>query len=119
MGAMAVTRTKVEEFRFLAQECRATALTLSTEQARAEMLPMADVCDRVAAHPTHGNDGPEAGAVSDFHDEIKLSGLIDRGIDWNSLPPPALGKCDHQGVRCRRRHQPSRRWLSLRVPHRR
>jgi hypothetical protein len=83
MGAMAVTRTKVEEFRFLAQECRATALTLSTEQARAEMLPMADVCDRVAAHPTHGNDGPEAGAVSDFHDEIKLSGLIDRGIDWN------------------------------------
>jgi hypothetical protein len=74
MGAMAVTRTKVEEFRFLAQECRATALTLSTEQARAEMLPMADVCDRVAAHPTHGNDGPEAGAVSDFMTRSNLVG---------------------------------------------
>jgi pyruvate-formate lyase len=53
MGAMAVTRTKAEEFRRLAQECRATAQTLSTEQARAEMLAMADVCDRVAAQPTH------------------------------------------------------------------
>jgi len=44
-----VTRTKMEEFRRLAQECRATALILSTEQARAEMLAMADVCERVAA----------------------------------------------------------------------
>jgi pyruvate-formate lyase len=63
MGAMAVTRTKAEEFRRLAQECRATAQTLSTEQARAEMLAMADVCDRVAAQPTHGTDVSEAGAV--------------------------------------------------------
>ena len=55
-GAMAVTRTKAEEFRRLAQECRATAQTLSTEQARAEMLAMADVCDRVAVQPTHGTD---------------------------------------------------------------
>ena len=62
MGAMAVTRTKAEEFQRLAQECRATAQTLSTEQARAEMLAMADVCDRVAAQPTHGNDVSEAGA---------------------------------------------------------
>ena len=53
MGAMAVTRTKAEEFRRLAQECRATAQTLSTEQARAEMLAMADVCDPVAAQATH------------------------------------------------------------------
>jgi hypothetical protein len=44
---MAVTRTKAEEFGRLAQECRATAQTLSTEQARAEMVAMADVCDRV------------------------------------------------------------------------
>jgi pyruvate-formate lyase len=58
---MAVTRTKEEEFRRLAQECRATAQTLSTEQARAEMLAMADVCDRVAAH--YGTDVSEAGAV--------------------------------------------------------
>src|SRR5262245_60104760 len=48
-GAMAVTHTKAEEFRRLAQECRATAQTLSTEQARAEMLAMADVCDPVVA----------------------------------------------------------------------
>jgi hypothetical protein len=53
---MAVTRTKPEEFRRLAQERRATALILSTEQARAEMLAMADVCDRVAAQPTNGTD---------------------------------------------------------------
>jgi pyruvate-formate lyase len=48
---MAVTRTKAEEFRRLAQECRATAQTLATEQARAEMLAMADVCDHAAAQP--------------------------------------------------------------------
>jgi hypothetical protein len=47
MGTMTVTRTKSEEFRRLAQECRATAQTLSTEQARTEMLAMAEVCDRV------------------------------------------------------------------------
>jgi len=32
MGMMAVARTKAEEYRHLAQECRATAQTLSTEQ---------------------------------------------------------------------------------------
>ena len=58
-----MTRTKPEEFRRLAQECRATAQTLSTEQARAEMLAMADVCDRAAAQPTHGADVSDAGAV--------------------------------------------------------
>ena len=58
-----MTRTKAEEFRRLAQECRATAETLSTELARAEMLAMADVCDRVAAQPTHGTDVSETGAV--------------------------------------------------------
>jgi hypothetical protein len=59
---IAVTRTKAEEFGHLAQECRATAQTLSTEQARAEMLAMADVCDRVAAQQTDGTDLSEAGA---------------------------------------------------------
>ena len=58
---MAVTGTKPDEFRRLAQECRATAQTVSTEQARAEMLAMADVCDRVVAH--HAPDVSEAGAV--------------------------------------------------------
>jgi hypothetical protein len=53
---MIVTRTKAEEFRRLTQERRATALILSTEQARAEMLAMADVCDRVAAQQSRGTD---------------------------------------------------------------
>ena len=72
MGAMAVTRTKAEEFRCLAQECRATAETLSTELARTEMLAMADVCDRVAAH--HGTDGSEAGAVVRMMTRSKVVG---------------------------------------------
>jgi hypothetical protein len=55
MGGHGVTRTKAEEFRCLAQECRATAETLSTELARTEMLAMANVCDRVAAQQTHGD----------------------------------------------------------------
>jgi hypothetical protein len=59
----AETRTKAEEFLRLAQECRATAQTLSTEQARAEMLAMADVCDRVAAQPTDGTDVSETGVA--------------------------------------------------------
>ncbi|TMJ79015.1 MAG: hypothetical protein E6G76_29105 [Alphaproteobacteria bacterium] len=67
---MAVTGTKMEEFRRLAQECRAPALTLSTEQARAEMLAMADVCDRVAAQPTNGTDVRKQGG-GQIDDEIK------------------------------------------------
>jgi pyruvate-formate lyase len=55
-GEMAVTGTKPDEFRRLAQECRATAQTVSTEQARAEMLAMAEVCDRAAAQQTQGTD---------------------------------------------------------------
>jgi pyruvate-formate lyase len=58
---MAVTRAKAEEFRRLAEECRAMAQTLSTDHARAEMLAMADVCDRVVA--PHAPDISEAGAV--------------------------------------------------------
>jgi pyruvate-formate lyase len=54
---MPMTRTK--EFRRLAQECRVTAQTLSTEQARAEMLAMADVCDRVAAQQSRRTDVPK------------------------------------------------------------
>jgi hypothetical protein len=61
MGKMTVTRTKSEEFRRLAQECRATAQTLSTEQARAEMLAMAEVCDPVAPEQNDGTDLSEAG----------------------------------------------------------
>jgi pyruvate-formate lyase len=64
MRTIAVMRTKSEEFRRLAQECRVTAQTLSTEQARAEMLAMAEVCDRVAAQQTHGTDLSEAATSS-------------------------------------------------------
>jgi len=49
---MVVTRAKAEEFRWLAE---------ATDHARAEMLAMADVCDRVVAH--HAPDVSEAGAV--------------------------------------------------------
>jgi hypothetical protein len=52
---MAVTGNKSEAFRRLAQECRATAQSVSTEQARAEMLAMAEVCDG-AAQQTQGTD---------------------------------------------------------------
>ena len=64
MGTMTVRRTRSQEFRRLAQECRATAQTLSTEQARTEMLAMAEVCDRVVAQQTHVTDLSEAGASS-------------------------------------------------------
>jgi hypothetical protein len=77
-GTMAVTRTKEEEFRRLAQECRATAQTLSTELARAEMLAMAAVCGGSLWHRCFGSRG--GGQIDD---EIKLSGLIDRAVDWN------------------------------------
>ena len=58
---MAVTRIKAEEFRRLAQECRTTAQAVSTEQARVEMLAMAEVCDRAATQQT-GSDLSGAGA---------------------------------------------------------
>jgi hypothetical protein len=71
-------RTKSEEFRRLAQECRVTAQALSTEQARAEMLAMAEVCDRVAAQQTHGTDltkqvsrqGPTSSSAATAYDCI-------------------------------------------------
>jgi pyruvate-formate lyase len=69
-----VTRTKAEEFLRLAQECRATAQTLSTEQARAEMLAMADVCDRVAAQPTDGTGVSETEAVVRLMTSSNLAG---------------------------------------------
>ena len=59
-----MARTKAEEYRRLAQECRATARTLSTEQARAEMLAMAEVCESVSAQQKplleNPNEKPES-----------------------------------------------------------
>jgi hypothetical protein len=95
---MAVTRTKAEEFRRLAQECRATAQTLSTEQARAEMLAMADVCDRVVAQQTHGTDLSEAGAP------VGLGGCHSR----------ILGSMDGNTGPLRRRHSGKGRAVPVR-----
>jgi hypothetical protein len=53
---VAVTRTKADEYRRLARECRATMRTLSTEEARAHMLAMAEVWERLAAQQDHGTD---------------------------------------------------------------
>jgi hypothetical protein len=45
---MAVTRSTAEEYRRLAQECRAMARSVSTEEARAALLEMAQVWLRLA-----------------------------------------------------------------------
>jgi len=88
-----VTRTKPEEFRRLAQECRATAQTLSTEQARAEMLAMADVCDRVAAQPTHGADVSDAGAVVRLMTRSTVLGWSTGAVDWNQAAATQQRHC--------------------------
>jgi hypothetical protein len=44
----AVTRKKAEEYRRLAQQCRAMACTLSNAQARVSALQMAQVWQRLA-----------------------------------------------------------------------
>ena len=68
-----MTGTKPDEFRRLAQECRATAQTVSTEQARAEMLAMAEVCDRAAAQQTQGTDLSGATAQQNMTAFAKLA----------------------------------------------
>jgi hypothetical protein len=59
---MAVTRIKAEEYRRLAQECLATARTVSTEEARANLLAMAQVWQRLADQQDHGSDLTKAPA---------------------------------------------------------
>jgi hypothetical protein len=69
----AVTRKKAEEYRRLAQECRAMACTLSSAEARVSALQMAQVWQRLA-------------------DEQ------DRNPDLAERPPPATGRGQIQPV---------------------
>jgi hypothetical protein len=56
----AVTRSKAQEYRELARECRKLAGTVSTEEGRAHLTAMADVWERLAAQQEQGSDLSEA-----------------------------------------------------------
>jgi hypothetical protein len=56
---MAVTRSKAEGYRRLAQQCLAMAHTVSTEEARASLVAMAQVWQRLADEQVHGSDFTE------------------------------------------------------------
>jgi hypothetical protein len=51
-----MTRSKAQEYRSLAQECRALARTLSTDEGRAQLMAMADVWERLADQQEQGSD---------------------------------------------------------------
>ena len=51
-----MTRTKAQEYRSLAQECRALARTLSTDEGRAQLIAMAEVWERLADQQGQGSD---------------------------------------------------------------
>jgi hypothetical protein len=54
-----VTHRKAEEYRHLAQECLALALTVSTLDARASLVAMAQVWQRLADEQEQGSEfGP-------------------------------------------------------------
>jgi hypothetical protein len=56
-----VTHRKAEEYRRLAQECLALALTLSTLDGRASLVAMAQVWQRLANEQEQGSElGPIA-----------------------------------------------------------
>jgi hypothetical protein len=56
-----VTHTKAAEYRRLAQECLAMALTLSTLDGRASLVAMAQVWQRLADEQEQGSEfGPIA-----------------------------------------------------------
>lgn len=55
-----MTRSRAEEYRRLAQECRATAGTTSTEEGRAHLLAMAQVWETLADQQDQGSDLTEA-----------------------------------------------------------
>jgi hypothetical protein len=57
-----VTRTKAEEYRRLAQECLAMARTVSTEEARADLMTMAQVWHRLANEQDQRSDLAETPA---------------------------------------------------------
>jgi hypothetical protein len=57
-----VTRSKAEEYQRLAQECLAMARTVSTEEARANLVAMAEVWQRLADQQSEGTDLAEVSA---------------------------------------------------------
>ena len=61
---MAVTRTRAEEYRRLAQECLAASRTVSTEEARTSLVAMAQVWKRLADEQDQGTDLAEVSAPS-------------------------------------------------------
>jgi hypothetical protein len=52
---MALTRSKAEGYRRLAQQCLAMAHTVSTEEARASLVAMAQVWQRLADEQDQGS----------------------------------------------------------------
>jgi len=58
----AVTRSKAQEYRELARECRGLARTVSTEDGRRHLAAMAEVWERLADQQELGSDLSEAPA---------------------------------------------------------
>jgi len=61
-GVRAVTRSKAQQYRELARECRKLAGTVSTDEGRAHLIAMAEVWERLAAQQEQGSDLSEATA---------------------------------------------------------
>ena len=55
-----VTRSKAQEYRELARECRKLAGTVSTDEGRTHLIAMAEVWERLAAQREQGSDLGEA-----------------------------------------------------------
>jgi hypothetical protein len=55
-----VTRSKAQEYRELARECRKLAGTVSTDEGRTHLIAMAEVWERLAAQQEQGSDLGEA-----------------------------------------------------------
>lgn len=51
-----MTRSKAEDYRELARECRRLAGTVSTEDGRVHLTAMAEVWERLADQQDHGSD---------------------------------------------------------------
>jgi hypothetical protein len=61
-GVMVVTRSKAEKYGRLAEECLAAVLTVTTEEARASLVAMAQVWQRLADEQNEGSDLAEVPA---------------------------------------------------------
>jgi hypothetical protein len=74
---MTVTRSKAE-YQRLAQECLAMARTVSTEEARANLVAMAEVWQRLADQQNEGTDLAEVSAQAPRLDRIQATST--RGV---------------------------------------